>query len=86
MSVCKNNFNNIGLPLLNHLPQYVKVISILQKFKYTLKAFLLGKMLSSVMLRCVVLVRTDVVEEGSASIIRVTRIGELGTTLAVTSK
>jgi hypothetical protein len=33
----------------------------------------------------VALVRTDVLEELSASIIRVTRIGELGTTLAVTS-
>jgi hypothetical protein len=31
------------------------------------------------------LVRTDVSEELSASFIRVTRIGELGTTLAVTS-
>jgi hypothetical protein len=37
------------------------------------------------MLRRLVLVRTDVSEELSASIIRVTRIGELGTTLAVTS-
>jgi hypothetical protein len=37
------------------------------------------------MLRCVVLVITDVSEELSASLIRVTRIGELGTTLAVTS-
>jgi hypothetical protein len=34
------------------------------------------------MLRRVALVRTDVSEERSASIIRVTRIGELGTTLA----
>jgi hypothetical protein len=33
----------------------------------------------------VLLVRTDVSEELIASIIRVTRIGELGTTLAVTS-
>jgi hypothetical protein len=33
----------------------------------------------------VVFVRTDVSEELRASIIRVTRIGELGTTLAVTS-
>jgi hypothetical protein len=33
----------------------------------------------------VALVRTDVSEELNASIIRVTRIGELGTTLAVTS-
>jgi hypothetical protein len=37
------------------------------------------------MLRRVAVVRTDVSEELSASIIRVTRIGELGTTLAVTS-
>jgi hypothetical protein len=37
------------------------------------------------MLRRVALVRTDVSEELSASIIRVTRIGELGITLAVTS-
>jgi hypothetical protein len=34
------------------------------------------------MLRRVVHVRTDVSEEPSASIIKVTRIGELGTTLA----
>jgi hypothetical protein len=37
------------------------------------------------MLRRVALVRTDVSEELSAPLIRVTRIGELGTTLAVTS-
>jgi hypothetical protein len=37
------------------------------------------------MLRRVVLVRTDVLEELSASFIKVTSIGELGTTLAVTS-
>jgi hypothetical protein len=37
------------------------------------------------MLRRVALVRTDVSEERSATFIRVTRIGELGTMLAVTS-
>jgi hypothetical protein len=37
------------------------------------------------MLCRVAIVRTDVSEELSASIIRVTEIGELGTTLAVTS-
>jgi hypothetical protein len=36
------------------------------------------------MLRRVALVRTDVSEERSASIIRMTKVGELGTTLAVT--
>jgi hypothetical protein len=42
-------------------------------------------MVSSGMLRRVVLVRTDFSEKLSASFIRVTRIGELGTKLAVTS-
>jgi hypothetical protein len=42
-------------------------------------------MASSEMLRRVALVRTDVSEELIASFIRMTRIGELGTTLAVTS-
>jgi hypothetical protein len=37
------------------------------------------------MLRRVALIRTDVSEELSASFIRVTTVGELGTTLAVTS-
>jgi hypothetical protein len=42
-------------------------------------------MASFEMLRRVVLVRTDVPEELSASLIRVTGIGALGTTLALTS-
>jgi hypothetical protein len=42
-------------------------------------------MVSSGMLRLVALVSTDVSEELSASFIRVTGIGELGITLAVTS-
>jgi hypothetical protein len=40
---------------------------------------------SSGMLRRVALVRTNVSEERSASIIRITRMDELGTTLAITS-
>jgi hypothetical protein len=46
---------------------------------------LCSRMASSGMLRRVALVRTDVSENLSASIIRVTRISELGTTLAVIS-
>jgi hypothetical protein len=42
-------------------------------------------MVSSGLLRRVALVRTDVSEEPGASFIRVTKIGELGTTQAVTS-
>jgi hypothetical protein len=42
-------------------------------------------MMSSGMLRHVALVRTDISEEHGTFIIMVTRIGELGTTLAVTS-
>jgi hypothetical protein len=42
-------------------------------------------MVSSGMLRLVALVRNDVSEEPSASFIRVTRVGELGTTQAATS-
>jgi hypothetical protein len=41
-------------------------------------------MVSSAMLRSMALVRSDVSEELSASFIMVTRIGEVGTTLAVT--
>jgi hypothetical protein len=42
-------------------------------------------MVFSGMLRRVSIVRTDVSEKLSASFIKVTKIGELGTTLAVTS-
>jgi hypothetical protein len=42
-------------------------------------------MVSSGMLRSMTFVRTDVSERNIASIIAVTRIGELGTTLPVTS-
>jgi hypothetical protein len=43
------------------------------------------KMATSGMSRSVALVRTDVSEELRASIIRVTKVGELGTMLAATS-
>jgi hypothetical protein len=42
-------------------------------------------MVSSGLLRRVALVRTDVSEESDASFMRVTKIGELGTTQAATS-
>jgi hypothetical protein len=46
---------------------------------------LLCRMPSFGMLHCVTLVRTDVLEKRIASIIRVRRLGQLGTTLAITS-
>jgi hypothetical protein len=52
---------------------------------FRLSRQLLLRMASSAMLRRVTLVRTEVSEERSTSIIRVTRISELGTTLAITS-
>jgi hypothetical protein len=48
------------------------------------KAIMNKRITSSRMLHRVTVVRTDVSEELSASIIRMTRIGELGTTLALT--
>jgi demethoxyubiquinone hydroxylase (CLK1/Coq7/Cat5 family) len=44
-----------------------------------------GRTASSGVLSRLALVRTDISEECSTAIIRVTRIGELGTTLTVTS-
>jgi hypothetical protein len=49
------------------------------------KQLLLWRIVSSGMLRRVARIKTDVSEELSASLIRVTRSGELGTTLAATS-
>jgi hypothetical protein len=44
-----------------------------------------GKYCHEGMLRHVALVRTDISEEPSASVIRMTRVGKLGTMLAITS-
>jgi hypothetical protein len=62
----------------------VSVVVEIYILHYCVKVIFL-RMVSSVMLRRVPLVRTDVSEDISASIIRVTRIGEVVTTLAVTS-
>jgi hypothetical protein len=53
--------------------------------KMCLKRKILRRMAFSGILRRLALVRTDISEELSASFIRVPRIGELGTTVAVTS-
>jgi hypothetical protein len=42
-SLCKNNFINVGLHLLNHLPRYIKVIPVLYKFKIAVKTYLLNQ-------------------------------------------
>jgi hypothetical protein len=61
----------------------MKVYADLEVFLTAWKRLI--SLVSSGMLRRVALVRTDISEELSASFIKVTRIGELGTTLAVTS-
>jgi hypothetical protein len=61
--------------------RYVPEDESVQKSNY----LLLRRMASSGILRLVALAITDISEELSASFIRVTRIGVLGTTLAVTS-
>jgi hypothetical protein len=65
---------------------YNTILAILSYLKFSVDDVLqfTWRMASYGMLRHVALVRTDVSEEGSASFIMVTRIGELGTTLAVT--
>jgi hypothetical protein len=60
----------------------IKTVRIFPTFYGTQR--LLRRMVSSGILRRVALVRTDVSEELSASFIRATTIGKLGTTLAVT--
>jgi hypothetical protein len=47
-SLCKNNFNNTGYRMLNQLPQYIKEIPVLYKFKKTLKTFLLDHCFDSI--------------------------------------
>jgi hypothetical protein len=42
MSLYKNNFNIVGLRLLNQLPQHVKKIPVLYNFKNALKTYLLN--------------------------------------------
>jgi hypothetical protein len=60
-----------------------ELVHLLQDLRFSLRW--LWRMVSSGMLRRGDLVRTDVSEEPGASFIRVTRIGELGTTQAATS-
>jgi hypothetical protein len=77
---CKSSFVISGKALL--LKQVPHPLFLDMKL---LDIYILWRKVSYRMLRLVALVRTDVSEEPSASFIRVTRIGELGTTLAVTS-
>jgi hypothetical protein len=58
---------------------------ILYMISYEFMEVITSRMASSGMLHRVALVKTDVSEELSASFIRATRIGELGTPPAVTS-
>jgi hypothetical protein len=61
----------------------MKITAVLHELRSSRRC--LFKMASSGMLRRIALVRTDVSKELSKSFIKLTRIGELGTKLAVTS-
>jgi hypothetical protein len=76
-------FRNLTLAVFQEIPHF-RIKKGITGFVILIR-ILHWRMLSSWMLRRVALVRTDVSEECIASIIRVTRIGEQGTTLAVTS-
>jgi hypothetical protein len=77
--------NEIPTIYLCYFSTYNRPISASTTVTYKWQNIAKWRMAPSGMLRRVVLVRTDVSEERSASIIRVTRIGWLGTTLAITS-
>jgi hypothetical protein len=82
ISIIQNNF-------MSNPKLYVNIVQYFPLTELHVYAFLKSmnrwRIASSGMLRHVALVRTDVSEELSASFIRMTRIGELGTTLALTS-
>jgi hypothetical protein len=78
----------VAVPLMTRESRKVQIVPLYKLVPYLCcvgKVFSYRKMASSGMLRRVAPVRTDVSEELSASSISVTRISELGTTLAVTS-
>jgi hypothetical protein len=79
--VCKDGAGNIKKcfrMFTNTRKQLIRTCYLEQNYKYLKKP-------SPGMLRHVAIIRTDVSEEHIASIIRVTRIDELRTMLAVTS-
>jgi hypothetical protein len=81
--VTSKNHDTCSLLLRSFLPKTLTAQTLKwSKDVTTGMGQLLSRIVSSGMLHRVALVRADVSEELRASIIRVTRIGELGTTLA----
>jgi hypothetical protein len=82
--MCPNTPVTKELPYSLYSKRYFRKMDF-ETYHNNLINIAMRRMASAGMLRRVALVRTEVSEEISVSIIKVTRIGELGTTLAVTS-
>jgi hypothetical protein len=83
--VQKNRLQSLTLNKFNIVNIFLHRIEFLKKRTQLFENWIsVWRMVSSAILRHVALVKADVSEERSASIVRVTRIGELGTMLAVT--
>jgi hypothetical protein len=93
-----NNYDQFKSDLCERLPEADEILCLVYRadcygacvetgmsYVFETEIMIKRRMASSGMLHRVALVRTDVSDELSPSFIRVTTIGELGTTLAVTS-
>jgi hypothetical protein len=80
----RGSFEKEILQVSRHKRKLTRMFTMIHYFKKPQESISLQRMMFSGFLRRVALVRTDISEELIASFIRVKRLSELGTTLAVT--